>query len=313
MSLQSTAPAPSAPADALPALSTYTAAVEDDRIDGLKLVADSVAQQRQLSSKMLIFHPANLALYAVFVAILISYLQRAGHDWIMIGTLLGGLTMSCFAAVRWAAGGYIGLAEEINWEWLGEDRLVVVKWGEEIIGALVLGWADSELKKKGGRRKRGKAVVRAWTVKLKYRGKGIGEALLEEAVKVAGEKGADGIVFDAEHASKSILSMMMGYKGGLLTVTQILDDFFLRSIMDFWIRERRGQRRLSRRWPMRRGISDSAGRRRLGAADEYCNFGTGYVRVRLDVSFTDTISHLDTTSSNTTTNPYLHNHLSCQL
>jgi GNAT superfamily N-acetyltransferase len=309
MSLQSTAPAPSAPADALPALSTYTASIEDDRIDGLKLVADSVAQQRQVSSKMLIFHPANLALYAVLVAILVSYLQRAGHDWIMIGTLLGGLTMSCFAAVRWAAGGYIGLAEEINWEWLGEDRLIIVKWGEEIIGALVLGWADSELKKKGGRRKRGKAVVRAWTVKLKYRGKGIGEALLEEAVKVAGEKGADGIVFDAEHASKSTLSVMLGCNSSLLTVTQILNGFFPHSIMDFWIREKRGQRRLSRRWPMRRAISDSAGRRRLGAADEYCNSGSGYVHVRLDVSFIDTVPHLDTTtSSNTTTNPYLHNH-----
>lgn len=216
MSLQSSssAPAPSAPIDALPALSTYTASTEDDRIDGLKLVADSVAQQRQVTSKMLIFHPVNLAIYFVAVSILLSYLQRAGHDWIMMGTLLGGLTMSCFAAVRWAAGGYIGLAEEINWEWLSEDRLVVVKWGEEIIGALVLGWADSSeaAKKRGTRRKRGKAVVRAWTVKLKYRGKGIGEGLLEEAVKVAGEKGADGIVFDAEHASEFTLSRRIVWK-----------------------------------------------------------------------------------------------------
>ena len=282
MSLQSSAsaPAPSAPVDSLPALSTYTASTEDDRIDGLKLVADSVAQQRQVTSKMLIFHPVNLAVYFTAVGILISYLQRVGHDWIMMGTLLGGVTMCCFAAVRWAAGGYIALAEEINWEWLGEDRLVIVKWGEEIIGALVLGWADSELKKKGGRRKRGKAVIRAWTVKLKYRGKGIGEGLLEEAVKVAGEKGADGIVFDAEHASKFTLSVMMGCKGGLLTVTQIRNDYFPRSIMGFWIRGRRGLRRLSRRWQMRREISDSAGRRRLGEADEYCEVSSVYIHVR---------------------------------
>ncbi|KAF2796266.1 hypothetical protein K505DRAFT_323434 [Melanomma pulvis-pyrius CBS 109.77] len=206
MSLQSSPAAPSAPVDALPALATYTASTEDDRVEGLRLVADSVAQQRQVTSKMLVFHPANLAAYFVALALLVQYLLRAGHDWIMIGTLIGGLTMSCFAAVRWAAGGYIGLAEEIDWEWLGEDRMIVVKWGEEIIGALVLGWADSEAaKKKGGRRKRGKAVVRAWTVKLKYRGKGVGEGLLEEAVKVAGEKGADGIVFDAEHANSTRL------------------------------------------------------------------------------------------------------------
>ena len=44
--------------------------------------------------------------------------------------------------------------------------------------------------------------MRGWTVKLKYRGKGVGKGLLEEAVKVAGERGADGIVFAADHASK---------------------------------------------------------------------------------------------------------------
>ncbi|KAF2708921.1 hypothetical protein K504DRAFT_291781 [Pleomassaria siparia CBS 279.74] len=206
MSLQSSPAAPSPPVDRLPALSTYKATTEDDRIDGLRLVADSVAQQRQVTSKMLIFHPANLTVYFVALALLVQFLLQKGHDWIMIGTLMGGMTMSAFAAVRWAAGPYIALAEEIDFDWVGEDQMIVVKWGEEIIGSLVLGWADSEAaKKKGGRRRRGKAVVRAWTVKLKYRGKGIGEGLLEEAVKVAGEKGADGIVFDAEHANSKRL------------------------------------------------------------------------------------------------------------
>jgi GNAT superfamily N-acetyltransferase len=39
-------------------------------------------------------------------------------------------------------------------------------------------------------------------VRLKYRGKGVGEGLLEEAVKVAGERGADGVVFERDHASE---------------------------------------------------------------------------------------------------------------
>ena len=47
----------------IPQLSTYTAESEDDRIEGLRLVADSVAQQRQVSSKMLIFHPVTLATF----------------------------------------------------------------------------------------------------------------------------------------------------------------------------------------------------------------------------------------------------------
>lgn len=198
------APVPAVPSNELPSLTTYTAESEDDRIDGLKLVADSVAQQRQVASKMLIFHPVNLAAYFLVIAILAQRMWHTTDDLYLLGTTIGGITMACLTAVRFATGGYLTLAEEINWDWLGDDRLIVVKWGEEVIGALVLGWADAEAAKKlrGGRRRRGKAVVRAWTVKLKYRGKGVGEGLLEEAVKVAGERGADGIVFERDHASK---------------------------------------------------------------------------------------------------------------
>jgi hypothetical protein len=53
----------------IPPLSTYTAESEEDRVDGLRLVADSVAQQRQVASKMLIFHPINLAVFFLVVAV----------------------------------------------------------------------------------------------------------------------------------------------------------------------------------------------------------------------------------------------------
>ncbi|KAF2682144.1 acetyltransferas-like protein [Lentithecium fluviatile CBS 122367] len=192
-----------APSDELPQLTTFTAETEEDRIDGLRLVADSVAQQRQVASKILIFHPINLAAFFVVIAILVQRLYADTDSLYTIATTIGGLTMAFLVAVRWATARYLTLAEDINWEWLGEDRLIVVKWGEEVIGALVLGWADSDAAKKprGGRRRRGKAVVRAWTVRLKYRGKGVGEGLLEEAVKIAGERGADGILFERDHAN----------------------------------------------------------------------------------------------------------------
>ncbi|KAF1839477.1 hypothetical protein BDW02DRAFT_585145 [Decorospora gaudefroyi] len=197
---------PKPPTDTLPQLSTYTAEAEEDRIEGLRLVADSVAQQRQVSSKVMMFHPVSLAAYMVVAAIAAQYMLRRYDDKLMLASTLGGITMVFLILIRWMTSGYIGLAEDIDMEWLGEDRMIVVKWGEDVIGALVLGWADNDAAKKRGRRRRGKAVVRAWTVKLKYRGKGVGESLLEEAVKVAGEKGADGIVFDAEHAnSKRVL------------------------------------------------------------------------------------------------------------
>jgi GNAT superfamily N-acetyltransferase len=197
------------PMDELPQLSTYTAESENDRVEGLRLVADSVAQQRQVASKMMIFHPINLAIFGLVVAIVTQYILRASGDVYLLGTTLGGITMTFLIAVRWVTGGYIGLAEDIDMDWLGEDRLVVAKWGKDVIGALVLGWADHDAAKKRGRRRRGKAVVRAWTVKLKYRGKGVGEGLLEEAVKVAGERGADGIIFDAEHASKCTFHLVI--------------------------------------------------------------------------------------------------------
>jgi ribosomal protein S18 acetylase RimI-like enzyme len=206
MSVEPTAPAKSATED-IPQLSTYTAESEDDRVEGLRLVADSVAQQRQVSSKMLIFHPITLGVFGLITAIATQYMLKVYQDWLMVATTVGGITMTFLIFIRWMTGEYIGIAEDIDMAWLSDDRLIVVKWGEDIIGSLVLGWADNDAAKKRGRRRRGKAVIRAWTVKLKYRRKGVGEGLLEEAVKVAGEKGADGIIFDADHASMSLVSL----------------------------------------------------------------------------------------------------------
>lgn len=190
------------PTDELPQLSTFTAEDEEARIEGLHQIADSVAQQRQVTSKMMIFHPITLGVLALVNAIAISYIMRKYNDWLVVSTTVGGIFMTFLIFIRWLTGGYIHAAEEIDLNWLGEDQIIIVKWGEDIIGSLVLGWADNDAAKKRGRRKRGKAVIRGWTVKRRYRGKGIGESLLEEAVKVAGEKGADGIVFDANHASE---------------------------------------------------------------------------------------------------------------
>lgn len=195
---------PKSPTEGLPILRTNLAENEDDRIEGLHLVADSVAQQRQVASRILIFHPVNLAAYFMVCAVIAQYMWKTQDDLLMLGTTLGGVTMAALVAVRMMVGPYLPLAEEINMDWLGDDKVIIVNWGEQIIGALILGWADNSegAKKRGTRRKRGKAIVRGWTVHLKYRGKKIGEALLEEAVKVAGEMGADGIVFDRDNASK---------------------------------------------------------------------------------------------------------------
>lgn len=200
-------PAPADP-DEIPELNTYEAEDEEDRIEGLKLVADSVAQQRQVASQILIFHPLNLAVFTAVLGVIAQIMYHDASDLALIFTTWAGVTMAFLVAVRWATGRYLVEAENINWTWLNDDTLIISKWGEEVIGSLVLGWDDDgTLKKKGSKAKRrGRGVVRAWTVKLKYRGKGIGEGLLEEAVRVVMERGGEGIEFAEWHAnSKRIL------------------------------------------------------------------------------------------------------------
>ncbi|KAK3067106.1 hypothetical protein LTS18_001305 [Coniosporium uncinatum] len=108
--------------------------------------------------------------------------------------------MSALVAIRFFTRHYIFLAEETEWAgWLGEDQVLVAKWGDEVIGACVLGWLRDE--GKGKRRKSGRGEIRAWTVRLKYRGKGVGRGLLEEAVEVVNRKGGEWLDFAEGHAN----------------------------------------------------------------------------------------------------------------
>jgi hypothetical protein len=153
MSTESVSVPAAAPTDGLPQLRTYTATTEDDRVDGLRLIADSVAQQRQIASKVLIFHPLHLAGFVLFIGILLQRFWKTNDDLYMLGPTFGGIVMACLVAVRWVTGRYLTYAEEIDWDWLGDDRMVVVKWGEEVIGALVLGWADGRSRDAGSAEK----------------------------------------------------------------------------------------------------------------------------------------------------------------
>ena len=208
-----TAAAAAAPDDAdaddplagVPELHTTSSPTEDERTDALRLVADSVAQQRQFAARALIGHPAHIA---VFVAICAGMVQlitlRFGRaETGVLFTTFAGVVMAALVAVRGAVGPYLVQAEKVNWDWVGEDALVVTRFGDEVIGALVLGWDGAGEKGRGKRRKGGVGLVRAWTVKLRYRGRGEGRALLEEAVKVVKERGGDGVGFAENHVCES--------------------------------------------------------------------------------------------------------------
>ncbi len=119
--------------------------------------------------------------------------------------------MAGLVGVRWAGSRYIGLAEGVNWDsWVDgggeEDVWVVTRWGEDVVGVVVLRFVREEGlvrgRRKGGRLR---GMIRAWTVKLRYRRKGVGRGLLEEGVKVCVGRGVDVMEFAGDHASMTTL------------------------------------------------------------------------------------------------------------
>ena len=204
------------PLDNIPPLSTITATTTDDKVEALHLVADSVAQQRQIASKTLIFHPLTIAVWVGLLAIIGQWLYDGTNgSYGIIATTYAGVMMAGLLGVRWATGGYIDLAEEIGtWKWVdkdndsgNEDMMLLTRFGNEAIGALVLrGVKSADTNSVASPRKKRqngsvKGVIRGWTVKNRYRHKGVGLGLLEEAVKVCGENGWTGPVFAEDHAN----------------------------------------------------------------------------------------------------------------
>ncbi|KAI9721962.1 MAG: hypothetical protein M1812_001920 [Candelaria pacifica] len=201
----------------VPSLTTYLTTSSSEKISALKLVADSVAQQRQTASRALIFHPLALGALGLVLAIVAQILLNRPRGHVaLVATTWAGITMAALLSVRWATGGYIEAAEGINWKWLcddegREDEVLVTRFGEEVIGCVILRFVAEGGK---GRRKRvARGVIRGWAVRLRYRGKGVGLGLLEETVGVVRERGAEGVEFAADHAnSKRILPSL--FNGG---------------------------------------------------------------------------------------------------
>jgi hypothetical protein len=199
-------------------LSLDVLTTKNDKVSALKLIADSIAQQRQQASFNLVFHPLCLTVLAALLAAAyqIAWIGRS-HDLGTLLTLASGAVMTYLLAIRYAAGPYIGFAEELGWPFLlsedgDEDLVVGSKFGDGIIGALVLrleptSHAVSKKKARSLNLKGGKGVIRAWTTRLKYRGQGVGGDLLREAVRITKERcGRDAEVgFAKEHANSRMV------------------------------------------------------------------------------------------------------------
>jgi len=226
--------------DDIPALSLDVLTTRADKADALRLVADSIAQQRQQASLHLIFHPLCLAVTAVALAVGYRIFRDRDGGTALI-TFVSLTVVTHLVAVRWATSGYLDAAEAISWAWLAaghvggaEDVVLGTRWGRDLIGAVVLRLepappGSSSGSSGGGRRRHrggnggngsggssgsnnhlrgGRGVIRAWTTKLQYRGHGVGGDLLREAVRHTRERcGRDAEVgFALEHAnSKTVL------------------------------------------------------------------------------------------------------------
>jgi GNAT superfamily N-acetyltransferase len=201
----------------LPPLTVSVLREEDDKIDAINLVTDSIAQQRQVASFNMVFHPFLLAILVCCEAAGFQYSWRMQRDQGMAMLLMSGIAMTYLLAIRYFSGRYIHIAEGMRWSWFenadgDEDTFVGVRFGKLLIGTLVLRLeANPTLAgKKRGRQaamKGGKGVIRAWTVLLKYRRKGVGTDLLHEAVRITREKcGKEAEVgFAREHANSTMV------------------------------------------------------------------------------------------------------------
>ncbi|KAK3398561.1 hypothetical protein B0T20DRAFT_212204 [Sordaria brevicollis] len=223
--------------DDIPPLTLSVLTTRPQKADALKLIADSIAQQRQQASYHLITHPLLASI--LFGTLGVVYQFCPQPDWGTTLMLLSGVVMTYLMTIRYFTSGYIRLAEAMSWDFLAnpssetvdgekeEDLVLGTYYGEELIGALVLRLepaansrssspstcGSAKLRKSHSRHnsfsaktkslKGGRGVIRAWTTKLRYRGRGVGRDLLVEAVRLTREKcGKEAEVgFAAEHAN----------------------------------------------------------------------------------------------------------------
>lgn len=220
--------------DGVPILKTFPAEDEDSRAEALHIIADSVAQQRNIASRSVIFHPVTLAVSTVAMGVLRQiFYDDANADWIKVLMTFTGVVMAMLGAIRLACGPYIFEAERVGtWKWLNQgrsaaeeeetgirvlgsqDEILMTKFGEEYIGAIIFrgvqpiansssGSGSKKSRRTASSSKQSRMVIRGWSVRQKYRRKEVGSALLEDAINVAKAKGwtADGIEFAEDHAN----------------------------------------------------------------------------------------------------------------
>ncbi|KAM3502424.1 hypothetical protein MY11210_009075 [Beauveria gryllotalpidicola] len=178
----------------IPQLTYAVAQTPEEKRDALRLVADTIAQQRQVASTAIIFHPATLG---PFVAVLAGLVYRSGGDWVGAVILASGVIVAYLTAIQYYTYGYLQRAERFNWkifidpsanEPAQQDTVMYARYGDNIIATLVLRLVEAKNPSKMASQQRGtgsSAQIRAWATRLRYRDTGVGGDMLREAVAFA--------------------------------------------------------------------------------------------------------------------------------
>jgi hypothetical protein len=253
--------------DTLPSLTTEIATSEAEITQALKLVADSVAQQRQLAATAVVFHWRSWVIMAAGFVYAYYVFYKDQPDWSQICmTCTMILTIGLLFICAWT-GGYIQEAQRVGTlKWLvdddlspnvaaisgvsecttpdrrrrllngsdeGMDIVLVTKFGKRVIATVILRIVKNieDVKLRSAEKKgtisnankwkpqsalRSTTFVRAWTVEQRYRGVGVGAAILKDAVALCYEANILPLVFSDLHAnSLRVLSDLYNCKMNL--------------------------------------------------------------------------------------------------
>lgn len=189
-----------------PPLSLEVLTDPGEKKDALKLVVDSVAQQRQIASRAIIFHPLSLAVLSTVLAVA-HYAAKIGNDFSFMLITYPSIVLTYLVATRHLSSAYIRIAEDTDWRgWLKnedgvEDTIIGARYGKDIIATVIVRF-DNPSHESGNN----KALIRGWTTRNKYRRRGLGGDMLRETVKIAKQmQDRDCIVeFADDHANSSL-------------------------------------------------------------------------------------------------------------
>ncbi|OQD73555.1 hypothetical protein PENDEC_c014G00199 [Penicillium decumbens] len=219
---------------------TYIARTHEDLIPALQLISDSVAQQGQLAALALILEPIVWVPLLFSIPLLLVEIKHDSSEWLGVVTAIACAILFVAAVINILLHGYTDAAERVGrWSWLYGDRWIqnqfgktrlseqllgmyvisprsddyvfITRLGEEIIAVIVLRIVDTWDRDPDmtGRAepvgfkstyRRQKVCIRAWTVKKRHRGQGIGIALLRFVVRWALDEDLEHIVFADDHA-----------------------------------------------------------------------------------------------------------------